>query len=97
MGSLTALLNLSQSALEASQAAIDITSTNVANANTPGYTDEVANWQESDTVRLSGDPGSTDGPSVTAILAEKRDQVLNQRVQQQTQLVSASSRREAQP
>jgi flagellar hook-associated protein 1 FlgK len=89
MGSLTALLNLSQGALEASQAALDITSTNVANANTPGYTDEVVNWQESDTVRLSSNPGSTDGPSVTAV--SQRDPVLNQRVQQQTQLVSASS------
>ena len=46
MGTLTALLNLSQNALNASQAAIDITSNNVANANTPGYTDEVATWQE---------------------------------------------------
>jgi flagellar hook-associated protein 1 FlgK len=89
LGTLTALLNLSQSALEASQAAIDITSTNVANANTPGYTDEVASWQESDTVRLSCGAGSTDGPSVTAV--SQRDPVLNQRVQQQTQLVSASS------
>ena len=54
MGSLTGLLNLSLSALQANQAAIDITSNNVANANTPGYTEETANWQEVDSVSLSG-------------------------------------------
>jgi flagellar hook-associated protein 1 FlgK len=46
MGTLTALLNLSQNALEANQSAIDITSNNVANANTAGYTAEVATWKE---------------------------------------------------
>jgi len=89
MGTLTALLNLSQNALNASQAAIDITSNNVANATTPGYTDEVATWQENDTVRLSGTAGAGEGVSVSAV--SQRDPVLNQRVQQQTQAVSSSS------
>jgi flagellar hook-associated protein 1 FlgK len=89
MGTLTALLNLSQNALNASQAAIDITSNNVANANTPGYTEEVATWQENDTVSLSGTAGSAEGVTVSAV--SQRDPVLNQRVQQQTQVESSSS------
>jgi flagellar hook-associated protein 1 FlgK len=89
MGTLTALLNLSQSALQANQAAIDITSNNVANANTPGYTDEIATWHESDTVKLSGTSGASEGASVSAV--SQRSPVLNQRVQQQTQLESSSA------
>lgn len=89
MGTLTALLNLSQNALLASQAAIDITSNNVANANTPGYTEEVATWRENDSVKLS--PTSSAGQGATVSVTSQRDPVLNQRVQQQTQLVSSSS------
>lgn len=89
MGTLTALLNLTQNALEASQAAIDITSNNVANANTPGYTKEVATWQENDTVSLTNTSRASEGVTVSAV--SQRDPVLNQRVQQQTQLQSASS------
>jgi flagellar hook-associated protein 1 FlgK len=89
MGTLTALLNLSQNALEANQAALDITSNNVANANTPGYTDEIATWQESDTVSLSGGATAAEGASVSAV--SQRDPVLNQRVQQQTQLQASSA------
>jgi flagellar hook-associated protein 1 FlgK len=83
MATLTALLDLSQNALQASQAAIDITSNNVANANTPGYTDELAQWQESDSVTLSSHASSGQGASVSSV--SQRDLVLNQRVQQQTQ------------
>jgi flagellar hook-associated protein 1 FlgK len=89
MGTLTALLSLSQNALEASQAAIDITSNNVANASTPGYTDEVATWQEGDSVTLGPRSSVGEGASVSAV--SQRDPVLNQRVQQQTQLEASSS------
>jgi flagellar hook-associated protein 1 len=89
MGSLTALLYLSQNALDANQAALDITSNNVANANTPGYTDEIATWRELDTVSLSGNAASGMGAAVSA--TSQRDPVLNQRVQQQTQAVAAST------
>lgn len=89
MGTLTALLNLSQNSLLANQAAIDITSNNVANANTPGYTDQVAVWTENDTVSLSENSTSGQGASVSA--SSQRDPVLNQRVQQQTQLESATA------
>jgi flagellar hook-associated protein 1 FlgK len=89
MGTLTALLNLSQNSLEANQAAIDITSNNVANANTSGYTDQIAVWTERDTVSLSGAVASGQGANVSA--SSQRDPVLNQRVQQQTQLESATA------
>jgi flagellar hook-associated protein 1 len=89
MGSLTALLNLTQSSLQANQAAIDITSNNVANANTPGYTEEVANWTEADSVVLSGGSSIAEGATVTGV--SQRDLVLNQRINLQTQLQSSSA------
>jgi flagellar hook-associated protein 1 FlgK len=89
MGTLRALLDLSEGSLLANQSALDITANNVANANTVGYTAKVATWQENDVVSLSPKTNSGEGASVTAI--SQRDPVLNHRVQQQTQLVSASS------
>jgi flagellar hook-associated protein 1 FlgK len=89
MGTLTALLNLSQNSLEANQAALNITSNNVANANTSGYTDEIASWQENDTVRLSANSSAGEGASVTAI--SQRNLVLNQQVNNQTQLEASSA------
>jgi len=89
MGSLTALLYLSQNALDANQSALDITSNNVANANTPGYTNEVTTWHELDTVSLSGNTASGMGAVVSA--TSQRDPILNQRVQQQTQAVAAGT------
>ena len=88
MGSLTALLNLSQNALLANQAAIDITSNNVANQNTPGYTRQIATWT-SDSISLSSGAPSDSGVEVTAV--SQRDRVLDQRVAQQTQLQSSTS------
>ena len=90
MSTLSGLLDLSRSALNADQAALNLTATNVANQNTPGYTDQVATFSSGDTVWLSsGSTQSTTGPQVTAI--SQRDRVLNQRVQQQTQAQSATS------
>jgi len=48
MGSLTSLLNLAQQSLLADQSALNVTSNNVANQNTAGYTREVVSWQPSD-------------------------------------------------
>ncbi|WP_263365863.1 flagellar hook-associated protein FlgK [Edaphobacter bradus] len=88
MGSLTALLDMSRQTLAADQAALNITSNNIANQNTPGYTREVATWHPGDTVNIGGlSVGS--GASVDAI--SQRDRVLEQRVQQQTQIQSQSA------
>jgi len=89
MGTLTALLNLSQNSLNANQAALDITSNNVANANTQGYTDEVATWQENDSVQLSANARVGEGASVTAL--SQRNLILNQQVNIQTQQEASSS------
>jgi flagellar hook-associated protein 1 FlgK len=91
MGTLNGLLNLSQNALLANQTAIDITSNNVANANTPGYVAQTAVWTERDSVTLSGGVSVGEGVSISA--QSQRDRVLDQRVQQQTQSESSSAAR----
>jgi flagellar hook-associated protein 1 len=89
MGSLTSLLSLAQNALDANQAAINITANNVANQSTPGYTREVATWQESDSISIGGGATVSAGAEVSAV--SQRNRVLDQRVEQQTQAQSASS------
>lgn len=87
MSTLSSLLNLSLTALNADQAALTVTANNVANQNTPGYTDQVAHWSSGDTVSFSlGGAQTTVGPNVSSV--SQRDRVLNQRIQQQTQAQS---------
>ncbi|WP_213803440.1 flagellar hook-associated protein FlgK [Granulicella sp. dw_53] len=88
MSTLMSLLHLSLSALQADQAALNATSNNIANQNTPGYTKEIVQWQSQDTVTLSG--AAADGVSVSGPVSQ-RDRVLEQRVQQQMQLQSQSA------
>jgi flagellar hook-associated protein 1 FlgK len=67
-----------------------VTSNNVANQNTVGYTREVVNFQEVDSLTLGGQSygqGVTVGSGATSV----RDRVLEQRVEQQTQTASQSS------
>jgi flagellar hook-associated protein 1 FlgK len=87
MGTLTSLLDISREALQADQAALNVTSTNVANQNTAGYTREVVSFQSTDAVTLSG---ASYGTGVTASAVSQRDRVLEQRVQQQTQTQAQS-------
>ena len=75
-------MDIARQGLMADQEALNVTSNNVANQNTAGYTREVVNFQAADAVTLSG--GSF-GSGVTASAASQRDRVLEQRVQQQTQ------------
>jgi flagellar hook-associated protein 1 len=90
MGSLTALMDMSQQALVADQTALNITANNVSNQNTPGYTREVVNWQPVDAVTLNG---STyyDMANSGASAVSQRDRMLEQQVQAQTQVTSQSS------
>lgn len=88
MGTLNALMGLAQQALLANQAALNITANNVANQNTPGYTRQVAQWTENDTVTIGN---VTIGTGASVQGASQRDRVLEQRVQQQTQVVSQSA------
>jgi len=87
MGTLASLMDLARQSLMANQAAINVTSNNVANQNTPGYTRQVVSWQARDSVTI-GDLNVGGGVSVSQ--ASVRDRVLEQRVQQQTQLHAQS-------
>ena len=90
MSTLSSLLNLSLTALNADQAALTVTANNVSNQNTPGYTNQVAHWSSGDTVSLSlGGAQTTVGPNVSSV--SQRDRVLNQRIQQQTQAQSETA------
>jgi flagellar hook-associated protein 1 FlgK len=87
MGTITSLMDIAQQALMADQEALNVTSNNVANQNTAGYTREVVNFQSVDAVTLSG---SSFGSGVTASATSQRDRVLEQQVQQQTQTQAQS-------
>lgn len=77
------------SALDATQAALDATSNNIANADTPGYTHEVAEFSEN----AETDSGSTvSGGGVTLDgIQSVRDELLNLQILQQTSLQSSAS------
>ncbi|MBT9330318.1 flagellar hook-associated protein FlgK [Paracidobacterium acidisoli] len=91
MATLNTAFSIATGALDADQAALDIVANNTANASTPGYTREVANWEENDSVTLNGTTYG-DGAIVTGPVSQ-RDRVLEQSMQQQTQAESASGAR----
>ncbi len=87
MGGLNTALSIGVQALDANQGALDATSNNIANANTPGYTREVAQFSENPE-NLSG--GEVTGGGVTLDgLQSIRDELLNLQIQQQTSLQSS--------
>ncbi len=83
--------NIATGALKANQAALNVVANNVANANTAGYTRETANWEENPTVVLSGRVYG--GGATVSGSSSKRDRVLEQSLQQQTQQQQATSTR----
>lgn len=89
MGTLTSLMHTSLSAMQADQAALDVTAKNVANQNTIGYTRQVVQFQTNDIVTLSGSVGG--GVNIGNGPVSQRDRVLEQRVQQQTQTQAQSA------
>jgi flagellar hook-associated protein 1 FlgK len=88
MGGLNTSLLIGLQALEANQGALNATSNNIANANTPGYTREVARLSENQQ-NESGNEVTGGGVSLTAIQSI-RDEVLNLQIQQQTSLQSSA-------
>ncbi|QNI35302.1 flagellar hook-associated protein FlgK [Edaphobacter albus] len=88
MGTLTSLMGLAQQALMANQAALNVISNNVANQNTPGYTRQVVNLQQNDSVTI-GNRNVGGGVSAGQAVSQ-RDRILEQRVQQQTQVQAQS-------
>ena len=91
MGTLNAAWNIAVSSLQADQAGLNVSANNTANVNTPGYTREVAVFDENVPVSLNGLTYGT-GASVTEIQSQ-RDRVLEQSVDQQTQAEAASATR----
>ncbi len=80
MGNLTGTLSLAAQALEADQGALQVTSNNIANANTPGYSREVAVFESAPTVT---EGGITYGEGVTLAQVQGiRDNVVELGVQQ---------------
>jgi flagellar hook-associated protein 1 FlgK len=91
VATINSALNLIAGALQADQSALNIVSNNVANANTPGYTQQVPNWRENPPVVINGVSLGA-GVSETGPTSV-RDRVLEQRLDQQQQAASASGTR----
>lgn len=83
MGSLSASLNIALQSMLAEQGAIETTSNNIANVNTPGYARQRANLDENPPVQIGG---VTFGAGVNlASVSSLRDSILDLRVNQETQ------------
>jgi len=84
MSGITTTLSVGIQALDAAETALQATSNNIANANTPGYTREVADLTENaenfSNGVLSGGGVTLDG------VQSVRDELLNLQIQQQTSL-----------
>src|SRR5579862_4947623 len=91
MGTISSAFHLISGALDADQSALSIVANNVANANTPGYTEETPTWQENGPVSINGISVGTGVSQAGA--ASVRDRVLLERLNQQQQLASSSSSR----
>ena len=91
MATISSALSLISNALDANQAALSIVANNVANANTTGYSRQIASFQESAPVVIGGVAYGT-GVTETGPTSV-RDAVLEQRLAQQQQLASASGSR----
>jgi flagellar hook-associated protein 1 len=83
MGSLSASLNIAAQSLDAEQTAIQTTTNNIANVNTPGYSREVANFEDNPPVEI-GNLTLGSGVDISQVTS-LRDAVLDLRVNQETQ------------
>ena len=89
MGGLNATFNIGVQALDAAQAALDATSNNIANVNTPGYTEEVAQLSEAP-LNQSGNDITGGGVTMDGIQSVQ-DELLNLQIQQQTSSQSSAN------
>ncbi|MGC1089942.1 MAG: flagellar basal body protein, partial [Candidatus Acidiferrum sp.] len=83
MGSLSASLNIAVQSLQAEQTAIQTTTNNIANANTPGYSRQVANFDENPPIQV-GNLTMGSGVNISQVTS-LRDAILDLRVNQETQ------------
>ena len=89
MGTLNTSLLIGMQALDASQAALTASANNIANANTAGYTEEVAQLSENQESVSSA--GVTGGGVTLDGLQSIRNELLNMQIQQQTSLQSSAN------
>lgn len=87
MGTLSGSMSIALSALQNNQEALDVTSNNIANQNTPGYTRQRVNFSESETIG-SGTLQFGTGSRIDNI-ESVRDQILDTRISSETQTQSA--------
>lgn len=87
MGSLSGSMSIALSALANNQEALDVTSNNIANQNTPGYSRQRVNLSESATLQFGSVQLGT-GSKIDNIQSI-RDQVLDFRLNAETQTQSA--------
>ncbi len=88
MGGLNTALLIGVGGLDAAQGALDATSNNIANVNTPGYTREEAQLSE---LPQTDSAGQVNGGGVTLEGVKSiRDELLNVMIQQQTSQQSAA-------
>jgi flagellar hook-associated protein 1 FlgK len=91
MGTINSAFSIMSGALDADQEALNVVANNVANANTPGYTEETPDWQQNQPLEIGG---ISDGQGVTETgSTSQRDRVLEAQLDQQQQLASASGSR----
>ncbi|MGA9669764.1 MAG: flagellar hook-associated protein FlgK [Terracidiphilus sp.] len=88
MGGLSTSLLIGVQALDATQGALEATSNNIANVNTPGYTREVAQFTENGQNESGGEV--TGGGVSLQGFQSVRDELLNIQIQQQTSLQSSA-------
>ena len=88
MSTLNSIMSIAGEGLQAAQGALNITSNNIANSDTPGYTREVVNLSESPTV----DQGNVQlGTGVTLQgFTSVRDEVLQLQIDNQTEQANSS-------
>ncbi len=82
MGGLNTSLYIGMQALEATQGALNATSNNIANSNTPGYTREIPQFTENVSSTTAGQV--TGGGVSLNSLQSVRDELLNLQINQQT-------------
>jgi len=87
MGTLSASLNIAAQSLLAEQTAIQTTTNNIANANTPGYSRQVTNLDETPPIEF-GNLNLGTGVAVSTITSQ-RSSILDLRVNQETQTQGA--------
>jgi len=91
MGTISSAFQIITGALNADQSALSVVANNVANANTPGYSEQTPTWRENDPVSING-VNYGNGVSQTGPTSV-RDRVLLERLNQQQQLAAASTSR----